>query len=118
MGCIKCGRDVSEGALFCDRCLEGMEEYPVPINAVITLPKRRESSRSVAWQPAPSQSEQIAGLKKTRRNLAIIILVLLVLVGGLIWSTLSLYKKTQAPKPGQNYSSMETTASTEPGETD
>ena len=41
MGCMKCGRDVQEGQIFCVSCLETMEKYPVKINAPVNLPSRK-----------------------------------------------------------------------------
>ena len=44
MGCIKCGRDLEEGQIFCQSCLEVMAKYPVKPNTAIQLPDHKDSA--------------------------------------------------------------------------
>lgn len=43
MACMKCGKKLGSSQVFCDECLEKMEQNPVNPNTVVTLP-RRESA--------------------------------------------------------------------------
>ena len=40
MNCMKCGVEIPEQQVFCDHCLQIMEQYPVKPDAHIHLPKR------------------------------------------------------------------------------
>ena len=44
MGCMKCGKKVDHSNVFCDECLEKMEQCPIPMDAVVNLPKRPAKS--------------------------------------------------------------------------
>ncbi len=116
MNCMKCGRDTQDEKMFCEACLASMEKYPVAPNTVVVLPKRARENyrRSVLrrWT-APSLEIQVNRLQRWRLGLLITVLVLTMLIGLLIWLNIWQYEKSLAPKPGQNYSTMETTASTE-----
>lgn len=49
MACMKCGKKLTSSAVFCDECLEIMEQNPVNPNTVVTLPRR---------DPAPVQKKK------------------------------------------------------------
>ena len=67
MACMKCGKEVSEGQVFCEECLAEMERYPVKPGTPLLLPHRdpivtqrkRRSSRRIR-----KPEEQVAHLKK------------------------------------------------------
>ena len=40
MNCMKCGREIEEGQVFCIDCLKDMEKYPVRPGTAVHLPKR------------------------------------------------------------------------------
>ena len=46
MSCMKCGKEVSEGQVFCEECLTEMERYPVKPGTPVLLP-HREDRKSV-----------------------------------------------------------------------
>lgn len=50
MECMKCGRSIDPGQVFCESCLKGMEKYPVRPGTPITLP-RRTATPSKKAQP-------------------------------------------------------------------
>lgn len=50
MECMKCGRSIDPGQVFCESCLKGMEAYPVRPGTPITLP-RRTATPSKKAQP-------------------------------------------------------------------
>ena len=44
MNCTKCGREISENAVFCEKCLSVMERYPIKPGTVIQLPHRNAAA--------------------------------------------------------------------------
>ena len=44
MHCMKCGRDLEPGQVFCEECQAEMKKYPVKPGTVVQLPRRREEA--------------------------------------------------------------------------
>lgn len=40
LGCMKCGKKLGSSQVFCDECLEKMEQNPVKPGTVVNLPNR------------------------------------------------------------------------------
>ena len=91
MNCLKCGREIEEGQVFCNDCLVQMAKY------------RRTKA-------APE--EQLKALKKRIRILSALLSVCVVLLIVLSVVTLR-YMSANRLLPGQNYSAVTTTAATE-----
>ena len=114
MNCMKCGIAIPETQVFCDHCLEVMEQYPVKPGTHIHLPKQNLSAdaprKPVKKKRALSPEEQISSLrmKVLRLRLAVVILVFVACVfGGFLG--LKLYQQ-YAPQPiGRNYTIDTTT---------
>ena len=108
MTCMKCGVDIPENQVFCDHCLEVMDQYPVKLDVHIHLPKRAFEEdvpkKAVKKKRAPTPEEQIAALKikvlRTRLFAAILAFLLCVSAAFL---GLKLYKDYFAPATGRNY---------------
>ena len=84
MNCIKCGREIPENQVFCDRCLEQMAAHPVKPGTPIYLPKRVPSSekkRPPKQEESPAQI--IAFQRKWLRRLFLLCIVLISLLGFL-----------------------------------
>ena len=121
MQCMKCGRDVEPGQVFCDKCRETMERYPVKPGIVVQLPRRVESAAkkpTVRRRNTPTPEEQNQTLRRTVRWLATMIVLLTVAVIGLGWLSVRLYRESEIKMlPGQNYysaaSAQETRTPTE-----
>ena len=70
MYCLKCGQETGSEKIFCDQCLDSMDQYPVKPGTAIHLPRRdavqtpKKSSRS---KRNTSLEEQIVYLKKVIR---------------------------------------------------
>ena len=82
MSCMKCGKAVSEGQLFCEECLSEMERYPVKPGTPVLLPNRealipQRKRRSVKRPRKPE--EQVAALRSTVRLLSVILCLVLVI---------------------------------------
>ena len=109
MGCMKCGRDIVEGQVFCSECLEKMEQYPVKPGTAVLLPSRR----SDAPKKAPSRrklspEEQIRRLRRLNRILSL--LLALSMIATILLGYISMLHLMEGEKrlPGQNYTSIET----------
>ena len=108
MDCMKCGREIPASQVFCDRCLEVMQRYPVKSDAPIHLPNHRP--QVVPKKPASrrrqlSPEEQVPVLKRVCRRLifCVVVLALLLTVAATViffqWKTV---QEKQLPI-GRNY---------------
>ena len=83
MFCLRCGKETREGQVFCDDCLNVMEEYPIKPGTVIQLPTRQD--KPPARRPARKQrslppEEQVPQLRRLIRRLAVAVSVLALLL--------------------------------------
>ena len=108
MNCMKCGVEISEKQVFCDHCLEVMQQYPVKPDAHVHLPKHT-SAAELPKKPTKKKrtltSEEIISalkLRVLRLRLAVVILIFLViLISGFL--ALNLYQQHTEPVTGKNY---------------
>jgi len=115
MQCIKCGRDLKDSDTFCENCQEIMVRYPVKPGTVIVLPKHREPGFSRRSQTRRKPlSPQAKARKQRRRRIIGIVLVILGLLLSFAAGYLTAWYTPRENKllPGQNYSTMDTTAPT------
>ena len=116
MGCMKCGRDIPEGQVFCDSCLEVMAKYPVKPETAVQLPRKKEApvvkKATVKRRQPPAPEEQIRTLKRRIRRLAALWLVTLLLLITALYPALKYFFSGSLVLPGQNYSTFSDT--TEP----
>lgn len=82
MNCLKCGKETKEHQVFCDSCLQAMEQHPVKPGTPIHLPHRTaQSGPKKPRKRALPADEQIAILKKRSRRLTLfLVLTLLALL--------------------------------------
>ena len=104
MNCMKCGREIPEGQVFCQECLAVMDAYPVNPGTHIQLPQRpaRVEDKKALRQIPPV--EQIRQLKRAIRWLCLTVGVLLAAVAilALLLVQNLTAPTTQAPI-GRNY---------------
>ena len=81
MNCMKCGREIPEGEVFCPDCLEVMGKYPVAPGTHILLPRRPARNPEKKSSKGPSPEEQVRALKKAIRWLWAVAAVLLAALG-------------------------------------
>ena len=116
MQCMKCGREIAAGQVFCEGCLADMEKYPVKPGTPVHLPPRK-AEPPVKKAPArrrPTLEEQVRSLKKRLWIVSVALTLVLALLAGALYLTVDYIVENQGkPLPGQNYSS-ETTGSTTP----
>lgn len=118
MNCMKCGRDIQEGQVFCDNCLEVMRRYPVKPNTAVQLPQRKEipargdhphTRKSAPKRRQPPTAEE--KLQTAMRFLRRILVLWLITLGLLIASLFPAVKYLLGESfrlPGQNYSTFST----------
>ena len=113
MNCLKCGRDIAEDQLFCESCLEVMDQYPVKPNTAIQLPHREElppvKKPSTKRRQAPSAEEKLRTAKRFIRRILILWLVTLGLLIASLFPAVKYILGDRIRLPGQNYSSISTT---------
>lgn len=104
MNCMKCGREIPAGQVFCDRCLEVMAQYPVKPDTAIHLPHRREQVVTKKTRRPASPEEQVIQWRKRCRGLLACLLVALLLLVAAGVAILQLMPEDQVPMPvGRNY---------------
>lgn len=113
MNCMKCGREISLGQVFCKDCLADMEQYPIKPGTPVPLfdqPAAVQPKRAVNTRKQKKPEEQIAGLKNWILGLS---LTLLAVILGFSITTAALINRLEeaenAVPPGQNYSTLDTT---------
>ena len=110
MNCMKCGREISLGQVFCKDCLADMARHPVaPDTPVPVFDPHANASLNLTTAPRKIKpEEQIAKLRK-RIKILTIALTATVLVFSILTALLinQLNQKMDAAAPGQNYSTSE-----------
>ena len=118
MSCMKCGRDIEEGQVFCNSCLEVMAKYPVKPGIAIQLPSKKDSLVPKKAAPKrrqpPTPEEQIRRLKKRIRRLVILWLITLLLLAAAVYPTVEYFTGKRFHLPGQNYSTITSITTTSP----
>ena len=111
MKCTKCGRETAAGAVFCEKCLSVMKQYPVKAGTVIQLPHRKSAppKKSGLRRKLLPPEEQVVHQKKTIRWLWVAWLCTFLL---LCLSVALLFRINQTQEStatiGQNYSTRDT----------
>ena len=110
MNCIKCGREIPLGQVFCKECLAEMEKHPIQPGTPVQLPvhKPEPSRRQAPTRKIRKPEDQIARLRRSVRGL-IIALIAVTLIGAVSISILInvVIKSRSTVLPGQNYSTVE-----------
>ena len=110
MHCMKCGREIEEGHVFCGSCLEVAAKYPVKPGIAIQLPSKKEipsskKSHSKRRQ-APSMEEKLLSLKKRMKVIVILWIITLCLLAATVYPTVRYFTGNSFLLPGQNYTTI------------
>ncbi len=112
MQCLKCGKETTDEKVFCDTCLEVMEQYPV--NPTTPVPAPREETptqeKKASRRRPLTEQETIFQLKGLIRLLTVtvaILSILLCLVAGLLLQQLEI--KQGNNNIGRNYTTATNT---------
>ena len=104
MNCMKCGREIPDGQVFCSSCLEVMTAYPIPPETHVSIPKRPVKAvdkKSKKTTPA----EQIRQLKRVIHWLLVTVAILIAAMGMLAILLLQQPQAEQRPI-GRNYTTV------------
>ena len=107
MNCMKCGREVEEGQVFCQECLALMETDPVRISTPVHIP-RQPTKRAAAHHSVIHPEEEVKRLERANENLRV--WVILLAMAALLLA-MAVYHKEVAnvvEELGKNYSVIET----------
>lgn len=115
MVCLKCGRDAAGEQVFCDSCLQLMDESPVKPGTPVLLPSpknqgaaKKQTHRKRVLPP----EEQVIHLKKALRRMYLCVAVLTVVLAMATALLVKEILQTDAPAIGQNYN-VDTTLQTD-----
>ncbi len=105
--CMKCGRDVEAGQVFCADCLKDMAKHPVNPNTVIRIPRRQDpAARRALRRKSISDEEQIRSLRMHLRIRTWLLAICLALLMALMIPAVQHLAEDHGKLlPGQNYSS-------------
>ena len=106
MYCMKCGREVEDGQVFCPECLGLMEREPIPIRSSVKIPSQPPKSNKIR-RPALHYEEEVRRLEKAGERLRIWVILLAM---STILLAMAVYHKevTQAVEDmGKNYTIVE-----------
>lgn len=114
MHCMRCGVEIEDTAVFCDKCGENMERDPVKANVTVQLPARPEQA------PAKKKSrrmkytkpeEQVRHLRRVLRWVWLVLIVALLAFAVTAAMLMRLLRNRDEGFDfdiGQNYGTMET----------
>lgn len=112
MGCLKCGRDIPEGQLFCESCLDVMKKYPVKPNTAILLPHTGSAASpkkpAAKRRQAPTAEEKLLIAKRYLRRILVLWLITLGLLIISLYPAVKYIVGDRIRLPGQNYSTFST----------
>lgn len=118
MTCMKCGREVEEGQVFCPECLAVMAKYPVKPGIAVQLPHRKDGPAPKKAHPKRRQplkpEEKIQAMKKWMRFLLTMWLITLLLLIAAMFPTVEYFLGNSFRLPGQNYSTVTDANTTQP----
>ena len=106
MYCAKCGREIKENTVFCDKCLAVMERYPVRPGTSIQLPQRAPSAAKKATPKKKklSPEERVVRQRRTIRWLSAALACTILMLGLSIALLMDLLPEEEATVTiGQNY---------------
>ena len=99
MQCLKCGRKIQDGQVFCEGCLEVMQNYPVKPGTVVLLPshreKQEEKKKTGKNRPLTPVEQNVllrAAIRRLRKVAAILFLLVCTVSAALVYV---LMKKTE-----------------------
>ena len=111
MNCMKCGREIALGQVFCKDCLADMAEYPIKPGTPVPLfvqPASVQPKRVANVRKPKKPEEQIQSLKKWILGLGIALLTMILIFS--VTTAILAYQLSEARNetlPGQNYSTAD-----------
>ena len=75
MNCMKCGREVEDGQVFCQECLAEMETDPIRISTPVHIP-RQPTKGTAAHHPVYHPEEEARRLERSNERLRVWVILL------------------------------------------
>ena len=113
MNCMKCGREIALGQVFCKECLIDMDRHPIAPGTPVLMFEVNATpviKRPTAARKQKKPEEQVVSLK--RWVVALSVLLTAAILGFSLITGILLHRLDEAEKGGtgeQNYSSLDTT---------
>ena len=108
MQCMKCGREIPAGNVFCEECLGEMEKYPVKPGTVAIIPHQpKPTVKRTAERRVHTVEQQLAVSRRLNRILSFVLTITLALLIGVSALAVSMLQETEELPLGQNYSTVE-----------
>ena len=107
MNCMKCGREIEEGQVFCIDCLKDMARYPVRPGTAVHLPKRPSYTpirRAVPKRKSIPPEEMVKKQRRLIRRLMAALTVALLVIALLAYPAIAHLLENENFLTGQNYS--------------
>ena len=114
MYCLKCGNETENEQVFCQRCLDRMEQYPVKPGTIARIPHRSTNTalKKQNRRKAHSLEDQVIRLRVAIRTMLTILGAALVVLGIFAWLYFdALNKLSEMPESskGTNYQVVDQT---------
>ncbi len=111
MYCMKCGKEIGEGRVFCDDCLEVMSQYPVRQGTPVHLPNNAPSAekKSAPKKRQPTPEEHLLRFRAATRWLSVALVSTLLVLGITISLLVNVMNTPAAANDiGKNYNTVNT----------
>ena len=113
MQCMKCGREIPVGDVFCQECLDDMKRYPVKPGTAVHIPKQ-QPKKPQERRPVMTPERKVEVLSRRVRVLSWLLTLAVALAICLGALTLSMIREGDTGFAiGQNYSAGLQTESTD-----
>jgi len=112
MQCTKCGRNIEGNAVFCNKCLDTMAQYPVKPGTVIQLPHRKAApaKKATSRKKVLPPEEQVIQQRKTIRWLCVALASTFLLLCLSVALLFHLEREQESTETiGQNYMTRDAT---------
>ena len=107
MYCLKCGKEIWDDQVFCEECLTGMEQEPIPINTPVVIPAQPVQKPAAFRRPVINQEEEMKRLQRCNQNLilALVLTFTLAMLLGVLLYDKEIWQAVD--DLGRNYSVVE-----------
>ncbi len=113
MQCMKCGREIPAGDVFCEDCLSDMEKYPVRPGTVVHIPRRPAQPVKRQERRPASVEQRLAVMTRRVQALSFALTLSIALLIAACALAFSMYQEQEeGPPTGQNYSTVDGTSTT------
>lgn len=86
MNCMKCGREVALGQVFCKECLADMAQYPVnPATPVILPPERSTTTAKRSSRKSRKPEEQLSRMRRMMISMMLVFTLIVVVATSVIY---------------------------------